>query len=271
MATADMSVPGLERGIAILRSFSADRPYLSAPQIASELGIPRSTVHRLLGVLVGLDLLFRADDGRFALAPGVLTLGHACLASLDMVGVSDRTLADLRDQTGWSTHLATRVGRSVIYLVRHGSRAAVTTNIAVGSALPAHATVMGRVLLSALEPAELHSLYGGVDLEAHGPETPRTFEQLCDLLSTDRERGFVASAGYYERGVAAAAAPIRDRSLRVVAAINATGHAGAAATSDFPDITAAVLRAADIISARLGAPVIKRERPIVTTGEVVWA
>src|SRR6185437_5737914 len=116
--SAEMSVPGLERGIAILRLFGRERPHLAAPQIAGELAIPRSTAHRLLAALVGLGLLRRTDDGRFALAAGVLTLGYACLASLDIIGLSDEVLAGLRDSTGWSTHLAVRREHSVIYLLR---------------------------------------------------------------------------------------------------------------------------------------------------------
>jgi DNA-binding IclR family transcriptional regulator len=267
-----MSVPGLERGIAILRLFRGDRPCLSAPQIAAELAIPRSTVHRLLAVLVDLDLLRRTGDDRFALATGVLTLGHACLASLDVVGLADGVLADLRDATGWSTHLAIRRERSVVYLLRHASRAAVTTNITVGTTLTAHATLMGRMLLSDLKPAELRSLYAGVELAARGPETPRTVLALEALVAADRERGYAVGHGFYERGVVAVAAPVRDRSLRVVAAINATAAINSATTRnaatsaagarvdesgtiDLLAVTTAVVRAADTISARLGAPV----------------
>jgi DNA-binding IclR family transcriptional regulator len=249
-----MSVPGLERGIAILRLFRRDRPYLPAPQIAAELAIPRSTVHRLLAVLVDLGLLRRADDGRFALAAGVLTLGHECLASLDIVGLSQSALEGLRDDTGWSVHLAVRQMRSVVYLVRYASRAAVTTNIAVGASLPAHATLMGRMLLSDLEPCELRSLYEGVELVAHGPETPQTLPALEKLLAGDRARGFAASRGFYERGIAAVAAPVRDVSLRIVAAINATAPAGEQNAAGLEVVMAAVVRAANNISAQLGAP-----------------
>jgi DNA-binding IclR family transcriptional regulator len=290
-----MSVPGLERGVAILRLFRRGRPCLSAPQIAAELAIPRSTLHRLLAVLVDLDLLRRTDDDRFALATGVLTLGHACLASLDVVGLADGVLADLRDATGWSTHLAIRRERSVVYLLRHASRAAVTTNITVGTTLPAHATLMGRMLLSALEPAALRSLYAGVELAARGPETPRTVPALETLIAADRERGYAVGQGFYERGVAAVAAPVRDRSLNVVAAINATAainpaaainsattrnaatiaagaQADASGTIDLLAVTTAVVRAANTISAGLGAPVGRVNGTALSSasGETSW-
>jgi DNA-binding IclR family transcriptional regulator len=249
----DMSVPGLERGVAILRLFRRDRRYLSAPQIADELHIPRSTVHRLIATLADLGLVRRVDASRFALAAGVLTLGYECLASLDVVGIADPLLATLRDETGWSTHLAVRQARSVVYLARHASRAAVTTNIAVGTSLPAHATMMGRMLLSALDPEELRSLYAGVELATHGPETPRTLAALEALIEADRHRGFAVSKGFYQHGIAAVAAPLRDGSRKVIASINATAPAEQEA-ANLDAVTSAVVRAAEAISVQLGAP-----------------
>ena len=267
-----MSVPGLERGIAILRLFRRERPYLSAPQIAAELAIPRSTVHRLLTALGDLDLIRRTDDGRIALSSGVLTLGHECLMSLDVVGAADLVLASLRDEIGWSTHLAVRHGRSVTYLVRHASRAAVTTNITVGMSLPAHATLMGRALLAELERDELRSLYESSELTPHSSQTPRTLQELERMLAADRERGFVASCGYYETGVAAIAAPVRDVSRRIVAAINATAPARTPAATDQDRVVTAVIKAAGEISERLGAPIASGAgtRPLPVTGAASW-
>jgi DNA-binding IclR family transcriptional regulator len=73
------------------------------------------------------------------------------------------------------------------------------------------------------------------------------------LIVADRDRGFAVSRGFYERGVAAVAAPVRDASLRIVAAINATAPAGERDAADLDAITAAVVRAANAISAQLGA------------------
>jgi DNA-binding IclR family transcriptional regulator len=258
-----MSVPGLERGVAILRMFHRDRMYLTAPQIAEELRIPRSTIHRLLTTLSELGLVRRVDESRFALAAGVLTLGHECLASLDVVGLANPLLVELRDETAWSSHLAVRHERSVIYLARHASRAAVTSNVAVGASLPAHATMMGRVLLSALTADELHRLYRDVELTSHGAETPRTLGELEIMIAADRVRGFAASKGFYQRGVAAVAAPVRDGSGSIVAAINATAPAEQE-SQNLLAVADAVVRTADAISLRLGAPLERSTRPSIS-------
>lgn len=256
-----MSVPALERGIAILRLFRRDRSHLTAPQVAAELSLPRSTVHRLLVELEGLGLVRREGEGRFALDSGVLLLGFEYLASQDIVALASPVLEQLRDETNWSTHLAIRQGVSIVYLSRFASRAAVTRNVAVGSSLPAHATLMGRLLLSDLEPTELLALYDGAVLERVTPDTPVDLGELQRLIQQDRERGYAASTGFYEPGVRTIAAPIRDASLKIVAAINGTAvnDEGIAMAQAMAPIRAA----ADRISRLLGAPETAATREMI--------
>jgi DNA-binding IclR family transcriptional regulator len=255
------SVPGLDRGIAILRLFHRDRPLLGAPQVAVELGIPRSTVHRLLTALVELGLLRRDAGGLFALGAGVLGIGFEYLASLDIVELSNPVLARLRDATDWSTHLTILDGTSVIYLSRHPSRSAVSSNIHVGSSLPAHATIMGRLMLGGLDRDQLRTLYPGRTLPPAGAETPTTLAALEGLIAADRARGYAVSSGFFESGVLAVAAPVYDGQGRIVAAINATALASAADAETLNGtLKDEIVAAAREISALLGAPQPATER-----------
>jgi DNA-binding IclR family transcriptional regulator len=249
-----MSVPGLERGIAILRLFRRDRSLLAPAEIAAELAIPRSTVHRLLGELRELGLIRRSGDGRYGLDVGVLSIGFEYLASNDVAAMAGPVLEALRDQTNWSTHLAVRQGRSIVYLSRYASRAAVSRNVTVGSSLPAHATLMGRVLLADLEPTDLRALYADAadELDRGGPAAPHNIGDLQRLIDADRSRGYASADGFYEAGVRAVAAPVRDISLSTIAAINATAVGGD--TSDLPNVAVAVAEAAARISRLMGAP-----------------
>jgi DNA-binding IclR family transcriptional regulator len=246
-----MSAPALHRGVAILRLFRRDRPQMTAPEVVAASGLPRSTVHSLLGDLVDLGLLRRDAGGRFELDAGVLTLGYEYLAASGLTNLAAPVLEALRNETNWSTHLGVRQGRSIVYLSRFASRAAVTRNVGVGTSLPAHSTVMGRVLLGDLEPMALRELYADHAF-APGPDGISSLADLERLLRADHARGVVASSGFHEVGLAVVAAPIRDASLQIVAAINAT--ATGAAGADLPAVTAAVARAAHAISRLMGAP-----------------
>jgi DNA-binding IclR family transcriptional regulator len=222
-------VPGLERGIAILRLFRRDRTHLAPPEVAAELGIPRSTVHRLLRSLETLGLLREEADGRFALGAGVLALGFEYLASLDLAEVAGPVLARLRDQAGCSTHLAVLDRANVVFIARYPARAAVQSSFGVGFTVPARKTRIGRLLL--------------------GEPLPDGYV-ISDSLST---------GSLFPKGMVAISAPVRGADGAIVAGINATTVAGA-----FSDATIRgalkdrILAAATEISSLLGAPAAAR-------------
>jgi DNA-binding IclR family transcriptional regulator len=252
------AVPGLERGLNILLLFSRTRRTIGAPEIARELGIPRSTVFRLIQTLEDMGFLQQVENGHdYALGAGVLTLGFEYLGSLDLVELANPVLAQLRDRTGCSAHLAIRRDTDVIYLSRHASRSAISSSVNVGTSLPAHATVMGRMMLADLSDAELGALYAGRSLARFTDQTPTTLAVLRALLAEDRRRGYAISKAYFERGVTAVAAPVRDHAGRASAAINVTTVDNSVDPRRLEgEIKDAVCEAARAISALLGAPPI---------------
>jgi DNA-binding IclR family transcriptional regulator len=257
------AVPGLERGLNILRLFSRSRRTISPPDMARELGIPRSTVFRLVQTLEEMGFLERVADGNgYALGAAVLTLGFEYLGSLDLIELADPVLARLRDRTGCSAHLAIRRGTDMIYLSRHASRAAISSSVNVGTALPAHATIMGRIMLADLSDDELGALYDGQTLARFTDQTPTSLTALRALLAEDRRRGYAVSTAFFERGVSAVAAPVHDRTGRAVAAVNVTA-VDAALDPRLLDgeIKDRVCEAARTISGLLGAPEIGRAAP----------
>ncbi|MBV8535779.1 MAG: IclR family transcriptional regulator [Alphaproteobacteria bacterium] len=249
-------VPALTRGLDILRLFKRTRPVITAPEMARELGIPRSTVHRLAQVLETMGFLQRTNGGRdYTLGPAVLTIGFEYLGSLDVVGLAEPVLMRLRDDTGYSAHLVTRNGTEIVYLSRYPGRTTISSSISVGATLPAHATVIGRVLLSDLPPEELRGLYPGPALERHTDQTPATPAKLEAMLAEDRRRGYVAATSFFEPGLTTVAAPVRDRSGKIIAAISIT----ALGLTIPPEVIHGALKdrvcaAAAAISAMLDAP-----------------
>lgn len=246
-------VPALQRGLHILRMFRRNRQVIGAPEMAAELGIPRTTVFRLLQTLEHMGFVRRTNGDRdYRLGVGVLSLGFEYLASQEINELARPILERLRDRTGFATHLVAREGRDVVYLLRVPGYSVLNTSIVVGTRLPAHATIMGRVLLSDLSESELDELFAGQALSARSPKTPTTLNELKRLLREDRERGYVISESFYERGINAIAAPVRDSSGRVIAVINLIAREGEAAGDKLHgELLRQVLDAADEISASL--------------------
>lgn len=246
-------VPGLARGTQILRLFNRDRRQLSAPEIARELEIPRSTVFRLVQTLEYLGLLERIDQtSDYRLGIGVLSLGFEFLASLEVTELARTILDRLRDHVGFSSHLAIRDGSDVVFVVKSPARAAFASSVTVGTRFPAHATVLGRVMLADLTPEELDQLYPTGQLPAYSDQTPETLAELQQVLRQDAKRGYAISEAYFEPGIGSIAAPVRDGSGRVIAAINVIFQDGSVDLADIQSkFVAPVTEAAEELSRRL--------------------
>lgn len=242
-------VPGLARGVEILRMFSRDRHRITAPEMARELGIPRSTVFRLVQTLEHLGLL-ESDDGGHGhrLGVGLLGLGFEYVASLDITEVGRSELEALRDATGYASHIVVRDGTDVIVILKVPGRSAFSGSLNVGARLPAHATVLGRVLLADLASETVRDLYRDRSLGTFSDQTPGDIDALLNLLAQDRARGYAVSQSFFESGISSVAAPIRDHSGNVIAAINVT-VAGEAEIAE--PVIAEVRRRADAISSLL--------------------
>jgi len=249
-------VPALERGLLLLQAFSKDKPVQSLGVLAKELGLPRATTFRLANTLEHLGFLIRDEEsGEYRVGAAALKLGWTYLTGLELPEIAHPFLADLRYRTGASVHMAVRDGTEIVYVSRLAAQGALSSNIRVGSRLPAHASSMGRAMLQDLEDNDLFDLYRGTrELAPFSPETPPTVMALRDLLLKDAENdGVVVSRGYYEKGVVSIAVPVRDGRDIVVAAINITASA-----DKFSDdvlegaILEEVLRCAAAVSTAIG-------------------
>ena len=211
-------VPALARGLDILSTLSASQRSLTLSEVAAALGVTRSSAYRLLYTLSFLGyVIYDAEAKSYRLGPQILNLGFGYLASRDLVEVAMPHLVRLRDRTGWSAHLGELHGRDVVYLARVATRRSIASTVHVGTRLPARGTTMGRVLLSGLPEAGIRELYEGAS-PANG--ATGSMADLLAQLTQDRANGFVVQNSVYEPGVASVAAPIRDMSDRIIAAVN---------------------------------------------------
>jgi DNA-binding IclR family transcriptional regulator len=214
-------VPGLERGLLLLCEFSRKNRTLSAPELARRLKLPRSTIFRLLTTLETMGFVNRIGN-EYRLGMAVLRLGFEYLASLELTELGQPLLNRLCDEIRYPCNLVVRDGRSIVYVAKVSPSTLLTSTVNVGTRLPAHATVLGRILLQDLSLGELRELYPEEHLEQYSPNTPKTVLELFDLVQGDRQRGFVQGEGFFESTISTVAAPVRDHSGTVVAAMGAT-------------------------------------------------
>ena len=210
-------VPGLERGLRLLQLFRPGRAEITAPEIARDLDLPRTTAFRLLQTLEALEFVERAVNGAFKLGPAVLRLGFEFVASQDVAEYGREVVERLCDETGVSSQLAIRDGRELVVVLKKNPSTTFISNVQVGTRMPAHATVLGRILL---QDVELRKLYPEGRLKQYTSQTPKTVAELERLIAQDRARGYAVSESAYESSISAIAAPVRNHEQRVVAAIS---------------------------------------------------
>ncbi len=216
-------VPGLTRGLEILKLLSTEGGVLALTEIAKHLKISRSSAYRLLYTLEHLGYVERVEDSkRYRLGPRVLDLGFGYLSSLDVVSTARLPLERLRDELNMSAHLVIRDGLDVVYLLRCAANNYMTSNVHVGTRFPAHATSHGQVLLADLSDDEIAGMYRNVRMKAFTSDTPTSVSKLLDRVREARAKGCLVAWGLFDRGLASVAAPVRDATGRAIAAINVT-------------------------------------------------
>ena len=216
-------VPALQRGLEVLGQFSRHRQEINGAELSRQLDLPRASVFRILQTLEKTGFIERVgESNNYKLSIGVLRLGFEYLASMELTEHGRPVIEALRDESGYSAHLVVRDQRDVVFVSKATGRNALFHSIQVGARLPAHATVLGRLLLSNLDMAGLSELYQGTTLEAHTAKTPTTLKQLKALIDADRANGYGISQGGYETGISTSAAPVFNDAREVLAAVSIT-------------------------------------------------
>ncbi|MEU7718434.1 IclR family transcriptional regulator C-terminal domain-containing protein [Streptomyces tibetensis] len=215
-------IESLARGLTVLTVFGEDRPEPTLTEVARATGLARATARRALITYDHLGLV--ATTGRtFTLTPRVLSLGFPPLSRTSLPEIAQPHLADLTSRIHESTSLAvlSDSGEEIQYTARVATARVMSVNITVGTRLPAYATALGRVLL-ADAPARVPRSGG---LRALTPHTITDNETLERTLTSVRSQGYALVDEELEEGLRSLAVPIRDRSGRVVAALNTAMHA----------------------------------------------
>jgi IclR family transcriptional regulator, pca regulon regulatory protein len=216
-------VQSLERGLAVIRAFDADHPLLTLTDVARRTGLTRAAARRFLLTLG--DLGYVRSDGRlFTLTPRVLELGYAYLSSQSLPDVAEPHLERLVAQLRESSSVSVLDGDDVVYVARVATSRIMTVTINVGTRFPAYATSMGRVLLAGLPEEDLEAYLRRVRPQRFTPRTIGTVGRLQAELANVRDQGWAIVDEELEEGLRSVAAPIRDRSGRVIAAVNLSTH-----------------------------------------------
>ncbi|MCG5219151.1 IclR family transcriptional regulator [Streptosporangium sp. KLBMP 9127] len=243
----------VERALSLLSAFTEEHPERRVSELVATTGLGQSTVSRLLGALVSLGYLAHDEhSGLYSVGPRVITLAGIGLNRTPVHQQSRQLAQNLAGTLGLGANVAERHGHSLFYLCNFEGSGAPRPATLIGRGGPLHATAMGKALISELPRPEIEELLGG----AYARYTPHTITSLDDLttaLDEVRQRGYATEFEELAFGRACLAAPIRDRTGRIVAALSASGPLSAMNLAHRQtELAMTVIEYADQISSGLG-------------------
>ena len=220
----DSYVQSFARGLEVIRSFSADTPSQTLSEVASHTGLTRAGARRILLTLQTLGYV-ESDGKYFALTPRILDLGFAYLSSQPLWNLATPLMETLAESVQESCSAGVLDGLEIVYVARVHTHKIMSTNLCVGSRLPAFWTSMGRVLLAGLPAEKLQALMAIRPREAYTRYTLVEDEALLQAIAQVRSQGWALINQELEEGLISVAAPLLNAQGQVVAAINVSGQA----------------------------------------------
>lgn len=220
----DTYVQSFARGLSVIRSFSAQAPSQTLSEVAQRTGLTRAGARRILLTLEGLGYV-EMQGRQFRLTPKILDLGFAYLSSLPLWNLAEPVMESLVADVKESCSAAVLEGNDIVYVLRVPTHKIMSINLGLGSRLPAYCTSMGRVLLADLPPDDMRARLAASERRALTARTVTDLAALEEIIAQVRQQGWALVNQELEEGLMSLAAPIHDRSGRVIAAMNISGQA----------------------------------------------
>ena len=244
------TVRNAARLLKVFRSREAD---LGVSELARRLGLGKSTVHRMLTTLVAEGLIEQNPrTGGYRLGIVMFELGQAVRVHMDLHAAVGQVLSELRAQTGESSQVGVLDGHEVVYVDRLESAHSLRLFTETGRRVPVHCTSSGKVLLAYLPEARRHAVLREAPMTALTPHTITSREQLVAELTRVRRRGWAEAINEREIGIASIAAPVRDVTGDVVAAISIGVPLARCSVMALRRLAPTIVEAAEAASRRLG-------------------
>lgn len=244
----------VERAAAILSAFTTGLDRLRVSDISAFANLGQSTTSRLLATLESLDFVERDPrTGLYGLGPALVTLGGIAVNQYSAHREARQRAQDLAHSLGLGVNVALRHGASIFYICNFEGPKAPRSYTLVGQGKPLHSTALGKCLLLGIDSSERRELLP--NLVAYTPNTVADHAQLDAELERIVVNGYATEREELALARSCVAAPIRDGSRQIVAAISISGPLSIIDLDRREDeLAREVLETADLISVGLGYP-----------------
>jgi IclR family pca regulon transcriptional regulator len=208
--------------------------------------------------LLALGYLEQGASRKYRLGLAVTDLGMSALNSTGLREHAHPYLQELRQRSSYTVSLAVLDGTEILYVdrarsFRRGQSSNGGLDLETGSRLPAYCTAMGKLLLASLPDSNQRELIASMKLAKHGPNTITAKKALREELEEVLEASFAVDDEELAKNLYSIAAPVRNDSREVVAAVDIAAPSSMISLDELVDALGPhLVSTADRISARLG-------------------
>lgn len=243
-------VQSVDRAITVMEILAA-RGGAGVSELAEEIGVHKSTAFRLLAALEEHDLVRQVEDrGHYELGFGVLRLANSIPGRLDLVRQARPVMDAFALEYDETINIAVLRQGYVVNVGQSVGSSAVAYHNWIGELTPPHATSSGKVLLAYLSADQRRKMTKHLD--RFTDETITSRAALDKELLTVKRTGYAVTNEELEVGLRAVAAPIRDNSGTITAALTASGPSYRFDEARMTELAEAIRQAAAEVSHRLG-------------------
>lgn len=175
----------------LLELIAATDDFVSLPGLVAETGMPKPTVHRMLGQLESAGLLVRQSDGRhYGTGARLRAFAESLLLNSTQHGARHAVIDALVEEVGETCNVTALSGNEVVYLDRVETSEPLRFYLRTGSRVPAHASASGKMVLSQMSPEQRRKLLGHAPLRGYTPNTITDADRLEAELAQVAEQGY---------------------------------------------------------------------------------
>ena len=247
------NVQTLDRTLDIIELLAISAQGMGVTEIGQKLGLHKSTVHQLINALVHRGYIEKDQkSGLYKIGLKFIEISSLHLHQLELKTEAAPIMRHLAEMTGQVTHLAILDKTEVVYIEKVDVIQSLRLYSQIGKRLPVYCSALGKVLLSGQSKSRQKYILQGINFEPYTENTITDQETFLSELEKTEQRGWAVDNEEHESGIRCLAAPIKDFTSKVIAALSISGDKKSICPKRDMELSGMVVEAADAISKRLG-------------------
>jgi IclR family KDG regulon transcriptional repressor len=249
---SNQSSSSVERALTILELIASKQGAVGVGEIAEELGLAKSTTHRLLEALKNKQFVEQVETlEKYDIGIKAIEVGMSGLINWNIVDISAPYLKELARDLNETAFLAVYDQGEIVYVYKAEGNQAVTTNAQLGTRKRIHCTSLGKAIVSNFHIEEVERILADKGMEKFTEHTITNKQTYFEELSKVRLQGYAMDDEEVEEGLTCFAVPIFDYTGKAIAAISVAGPTERI-LSKKESVIAALKNVNSYVSSRLG-------------------